>query len=382
MLTVYVSLLWLFVLLGTLQYENAIPLPKDDESAAHILVLSFMILFGMCVLCGISLWAGKGLLLKLLHVPELIEFLWLIPFSLFGVGTYNILNRWNMRKKTFDRIAKTKVTQSIGMVGTMITAGFLKQGLLGLLLGDVIGRMGGSGRLTYLLLKEDWQLIRKVSGVGIRQAAVRFKRFPLISVGSALLKELSEQMPNILLAIAFGPQVVGLYMLVQRILGLPLSLIGYSVGSVFMEEATSLMQKNKAEQIGTLYWRTLKHMFFISVPLIAALALFAPWAFPVIFGPVWSEAGVYLRILSPMYLLQFLSSPLSTVLFVLERQDLQLCRELIRFGLLLVSMLMVVTANLPPLAAVSLLALSGSAAFLRCALMSWLAIKNNCKRKK
>lgn len=381
LLTVYVAILSIFALLGTLQYENAIPLPKEEDSAANLLVFSFVILLGICALSGISLWAGKTLILKMMHAQQLMGYLWLIPFSLLGVGIYNILYSWNMRRKTFDRIAKTKITQSFGMIGTQITAGLLTQGSLGLFLGDVIGRMGGSGRLTYLIIKEDWQVLRKVTGRGILREAVRYKRFPLISGGAALLRELSEQMPAFLFAVAYGPREVGWFLLAQRILEMPLSLIGYSVGNVYMAEALSLIQDKSGKKLFALYWQTLKHLFFLSLPFIVVLCLFAPGAVPFVFGLEWREAGIYLRILCPMYLLKFLSLPVSFTVYVLERQDLQLIREIIRFVLLLFFWVMVMASDLSPKAAMGLLAMSGSVAFVINGIMSWLAIKQNTNTK-
>ena len=40
LLTVYTAVLYIFALMGTLQYENAIPLPEDEESAAPPWLLS------------------------------------------------------------------------------------------------------------------------------------------------------------------------------------------------------------------------------------------------------------------------------------------------------------------------------------------------------
>lgn len=377
LLTVYIALLALFALLGTLQYENAIPLPESDEDAANLLVLSFFILAAICLISTATLWFGRELISSYLHISQLAAFLWLIPLSLMGMGTYNILSSWSVRKKTFGRIAQTKVTQSVGMVSTMIALGIFQQGIIGLLLGDMIGRMSGGLRLTYLIVKEDVSLLKKVSWQGIRQIAVRFNRFPKYSVISSLIRELSEQLPALFLAVAYGPWVVGLFMLVQRVLGMPISLIGYSVSNVYMAEAAKHMQNNDSARILKLYWQTIKHLLLIAVPILILLSIGAPKLFPLVFGSQWSEAGTYLRILCPMYLFQFLSIPISTTLYVYERQDLQFFREIIRIMLLLVAIVMVMVADLQPLYAFSLLSTVGCLSFFIYGFVSWLAIKQN-----
>lgn len=379
LLTVYMAILFIFALLGSLQYENALPLPEEDEPAACLLVLSFLILTAMCLLSGLLLWVFRKMLINNLHVSDLAGFLWLIPFSLLGVGTYNILSSWSVRRKTFRRIAHTKVTQSLGMVGTMLTGGFLGLGLIGLLLGDVMGRMGGSGRLAFLFVKEERSLMKKVTPRGIIEAAVRYKKFPQLSVGSSLMRELCEQTPALFLSMAYGPWVVGLFMLVQRVLGMPLSLIGYSVGSVFTAEAMEHIQKNNNAQVMVLYWQTVKHLFLIALPVLALLAVCAGVLVPFVFGPQWREAGFYLRILCPMYLFQFIAIPVSSTLYVLERQDLQFIREAVRSALLVSVMIVVMAADLSSSFAFILLSGAGSVSFLLYGLASWLAIKQNRK---
>lgn len=235
--------------------------------------------------------------------------------------------------------------------------------------------MGGSGRLAWLILKEDRKILNHVSAGSLRKAAARFSKFPLISSWSVLLRELANQLPAFFFIITYGPGVLGWFMLVQRILEIPLSVIGYSVGNVFVSEVSLLSQQNSTNQIFKLYWQTLKGLTLISLPFMIAVSVISPWAFPFIFGPEWNEAGIYLQILAPMFLLQFLSIPLSNTVYILERQNLQLIRELIRFTMLLVTFLVVKDAGLPALESVKLLSLVGSVSFAVNVIISWIAIK-------
>jgi O-antigen/teichoic acid export membrane protein len=50
------------------------------------------------------------------------------------------------------------------------------------------------------------------------------------------------------------------------------------------------------------------------------LVVAGPWLFGVIFGPTWTEAGDYARVLAFAYLAQFAVNPVSGVLQLLERQ--------------------------------------------------------------
>ncbi|MGI6328042.1 MAG: lipopolysaccharide biosynthesis protein [Dethiobacteria bacterium] len=327
LLSVYISIIEIFALLSSLKYEYAVPLARDEAGAANLLALCFGILLSVCFFATLCLWFTHSFLFHLLKVPGLEEYFWLFPVSLFGMGSLKILHYWAMRTKKFVPIARAKIRQSMGMIGIQIVTGFLGQGTFGLVLGDALGRLGGSGKLTYDFIKENLDVLKtNVSPPGIRQVAFRYKKFPLILTGSSLINEFAVHLPVVLLTLAYGPQVVGLFVLVQRITGLPLTLIGESINDVFMAEASSLLKDNPG-RISKLYWDTFKHLLLLSIPFFLMVAFIAPWVFMFVFGQQWTEAGAYLRILTPMYLLQFVSIPVSATLLVFERQILQFLRD-------------------------------------------------------
>lgn len=327
LLSVYISIIEIFALLSSLKYEYAVPLARDEAGAANLLALCFGILLSVCFFATLCLWFTHSFLFNLLKVPGLEEYFWLFPVSLFGMGSLKILHYWAMRTKKFVPIARAKIRQSMGMIGIQIVTGFLGQGTFGLVLGDALGRLGGSGKLTYDFIQENLDVLKKnVSPPGIRQVAFRYKKFPLILTGSSLINEFAVHLPVVLLTLAYGPQVVGLFVLVQRITGLPLTLIGESINDVFMAEASSLLKDNPG-RISKLYWDTFKHLLLLSIPFFLMVAFIAPWVFMFVFGQQWTEAGAYLRILTPMYLLQFVSIPVSATLLVFERQILQFLRD-------------------------------------------------------
>jgi O-antigen/teichoic acid export membrane protein len=52
----------------------------------------------------------------------------------------------------------------------------------------------------------------------------------------------------------------------------------------------------------------------------AVIAVAGPWLFGLLFGPTWTEAGDYARVLALAYLVQFAVNPISATLQLLERQ--------------------------------------------------------------
>ena len=78
-----------------------------------------------------------------------------------------------------------------------------------------------------------------------------------------MANKLSYQLTNIIISSVYSLTTIGFYSLVQRILGIPSSLIGNSIGRVFFQEATNEKQKT-GKAINTLQ-STLKILVLIGV---------------------------------------------------------------------------------------------------------------------
>ncbi len=339
MLAAYVSILSLLSAFVSLRYVLAIPLAQDETTASNILVLSLLIVLIMSLLIGLGVQFFGDHIAILVKSPELGFYLWLLPVSLLGTGLYQALSYWAMRKKAFVRLAHTRLTQSLGQVLIQTTLGIFKMGLLGLLLGEVAGRAGGSGNLATLAWRQDSDSFKKVSIPGIRQAAYRYRRFPLLSSGSALLNIAGLQLPPLLIVMLYGPQVAGWFALAQRVISLPMSLIGHSVAQVYFGEASRLANENP-KGLQNLFLKTAKKLVAWGFVPIVLLSLLGPWLFVLVFGETWHEAGVYVQLLSFMFLLKFVMGPLSQTLNILEKQDWQLAWDAGRL-VLVISVLLI-----------------------------------------
>ena len=152
----------------------------------------------------------------------------------------------------------------------------------------------------------------------ISAVAKRYRGFPLFSVPADTINNASRQMPVILLTTFFGPVVAGFYTLTQRALAAPSSMIAMSVGDVFKQRAS--VQFARHGNCRSEFLRTFKLLTILAVFPFMATALAGPWLFEFVFGPEWRTAGEYARILSPLYFLGFIASPLSKMFYVAEKQ--------------------------------------------------------------
>lgn len=380
-LAVYVSILSILVVVASLRYELAIPLPKHDDIAANLLVFSLAIVFGVGMLSGVVVWLFGDQLVSWTNAPAMKPYLWLLPLSLVGAGTYQVLNYWAIRRRAFFHVARTRLYQGVAQVFTQVLLGLTKFGPGGLLLGDVVGRAGGSGTLAALAFKRDAELFKRISIGGIKLAAVRYRRFPLLSSGSSLLNSAGLQLPAILLAAFYGPQVAGWFALGQRVVGVPAVLIGRAVAQVYIGEAARFARESPAE-LHRLFSATAKRLFFVGIVPIALLMLGGPLFFELVFGANWSEAGNYLRILGAMFLVQFVVAPLSQTLNVLERQDLQLVWDAGRLVLVVGTIVAAYLLDFPAAVAIAVYGVGMILAYLSLFSISFLSIRKSSEGRR
>lgn len=342
-LTVYTAMLSIMVVITSMRYELAIPLPEDNGTAIHLAILSLIIVIIISILSGLGiLFLGKQIA-NWVNLPETEAYFWLLPIGLLGAGTYQVLNYWTIRNQAFLYIARTKLSQSIGMLITQLALGLFKIGPIGLLIGDVVGRTCGSGTLAFQAWRQDKEILRSVSIKGIKNAAYRYRRFPLLSSGSALLNTAGTQLPVLLLAGFYGPQVAGWFALAQKIVGVPMAMVGRAVGQVYLGEASRLVQID-IKALQSLFIDTMRRLLILGFLPAVLLTLGGPELFTFVFGSNWLKSGSYVQVLALMFLVQFAVVPLSQTLNILERQDLQLSWDVGRLilvvgGLFLVNFL-------------------------------------------
>ncbi len=318
---VYAAILGIVTVIASLRYEYAIPLPEEDETAANILALCFLLLLGMTALIWILVYGLKDAIVVWTNVPGLKPYLWLIPLGVLGAGTYQILNYWAVRKRDFPRIARTRLSRGIGRAALQVGIGFASNGPLGLLLGQLAGETAGSVSLGLAAWRKDRAPFKAVSLRGIRRAGARYKRFPLLSSWGSLLDALGTNVPQLLFAAFYGAQVAGWFALGQRVIAAPLNIVVDSVAQVYFGEAARL-PRDDPKAMRRLFLKLTGRLALIGGLPIAGICAVAPYFFTIVFGPGWETAGRYVQIWGLMFAARFVIVPLSHTLNILERQDL------------------------------------------------------------
>lgn len=321
-LAVYSSILAILSVVASLRYGLAIPLPEKDEDAAALLMLSLGIVTVISLLTGLGVWLLGEQIAHWANAPALRPHLWLLPLGVGMVAIYQVFNYWAVRKQAFGRIARTKIYQGLGSVLTQIVLGISGLGPIGLILGQVVGQATGTTTLAALAWKRDRRALGSISAGGVSRMAIRYKRFPLFSSWSGILNTLSVQVPTLMLSFFFGSAITGLYALSHRVVGLPAQLAGQAIAQVFFPTA---VEANRQGFVAITTEAIFKRLVLIGASTFLLFGLVAPELFAIFFGEEWREAGIYAQWLTPWMFLVFVSSPLSMLPSVMEKQGQESC---------------------------------------------------------
>ena len=221
----------------------------------------------------------------------------------------------------FGKAARAKVTTAAIIVATQLALLHAGLGGIGLVLGHLFGTAAGFATARMLLRPPTapigWRLDAEQ-----RAHLLRHQKFWRYSLPSNLLNGMVSQLPLFLIGMRHGALAAGLFALTQRVLSAPVSLLAASVLEVFKRE--SVREFEEHGNCARAYRHTFKALMALGAGPALLLLLFAPQLFAWVFGANWRASGELAQLMAPLFLLNFVASPLSYVFFVAGRQKADL----------------------------------------------------------
>ena len=333
-LGVFSALLGLFGTAVCLRYDLAIPLAEDDGRMVNLLALSLVVAFLVSSFISVALWLSGELIGDWFNMEALRPLLWLLPVGLLAVGCNRALTHWAIRRQAFGRITRTHISRSVGQVTIQIGCGYLTLGPLGLLVGQIVGQSAGITTLALAFYRIEGRIWRAIRIRDMARAAARYANLPTFGAGAALLDNAGRFAPALLVAALYGAEVAGWFALAHRILQTPIFL-STAVARVYLGEAPRRARAD-LDSLYALFKATTWRLLAFGVLSLGLVVVAGPQLFALVFGSVWTEAGRFAQFLALMSLGELVVSPVAQTLTILERQDLQLAWDTLRFGVLLV----------------------------------------------
>lgn len=316
--TLYLSSTFVFSLLLTLCYEQAIVKPKSKKGVISLIYFCiFMpLLIGLLVLVigvGVSLFFDSDVL-----------------FWLF-VTIGSVITAWfNGFRYLALREDRHKII-SVSLIVKAVSLAVFQLSLVDVFEDAIIISHIFSMILCVLVF------MTLLGGFGMPQGRFKkttyfyylkkYKSFPQYTLPSALSSVAIQQSPIFFMPIVFGLKELGLYALSTRICGVPLVLIGGVLGQVYLGSAEKLKRENK--EFHSLFFYIFKSLLILSVFIFLGLYILVEFFFEELFGDGFLEAKEVIFYMIPMYFFRFFSSSLSVSVIIFDKQ-----KQLFRFNFL------------------------------------------------
>ncbi len=303
----------------TLEYTQAIMLPKEKDDALNLFVLA----------CLVTAAVGLGCLLACLIAPATMLGLmksanaWLLVLLVLGVwigGLNQALQAWCVRVKAFKRTSASQVVRSVSANGLQVGLGWGYAGPLSLIVSSVLADAmanlslwrGAVADLANHRSEIRWQRIRRLAG--------DYRDFPFYAASQNVINALSLGLPVLLLTYFHGLPVAGAYAFGLRLLGTPMRLVLQALRQVLFQKAGETQHQGRP--LYPLYLKVTLGLLVAGLGPALLLAVFAPSLFTWVFGAKWQTAGEYARYLTLWMWIVFANAP--AVLFArlvrLQRQ--------------------------------------------------------------
>ena len=316
----YFSLVGIISSANTGRYEQAILLPEEKMDSINVLTLSLLFSFVVSIILLVVILVFKNNIAIALNSPTIENWLIIIPLAVFIQGAINSFVFWNNRVNDFNNIAKGITVRGSVLPLSSFVFGIFKFNHSGLILGHLMGKLT---ELLMLVKKKTIKMICNYSNwKEIYKMGKRYKKFPFFTAPSNLLNNFSLQLPVFFLTRFFDEIVVGYFSQSMRLLNIPTTALGVSVGQVYFNEASKC--RDSEVKLASLTRHTYEKLFYIGFIPMAIVMVFGDLLFPFVLGKEWYEAGVYSQLLSVWLLLVFIGSPISNVIAVLEKQKIGL----------------------------------------------------------
>ncbi len=339
----YMSVITIASVLVTGRYELAILLPYQDRNALHLTALSMALSIIMSVVLLLIVLFYAIPIATMLGDAELAPSMYWVPLATLLLGLYQSLNYWSNRQAHYKRMAIGRTLQSSSATLAQLGAGYAGSGVLGLVSGQITGQVVAASLLARLIWREEQGLIRTLRPLRSLALAKKYVDFPKYLIIAHGFNATSGQMPVLLLGALFNASTVGLFSLTQRVMSAPMSLVAAAIGDVFRQEASqAYIQEGNCK---TIYQRTFIRLLVVALVPFSAFYFLSPMLFAWVFGERWRVAGEYAQILTPMLFMQFITSPLSAMFMIAEKQRLDLIWQMILLALVIGSFILGALAN-------------------------------------
>lgn len=305
------------------RFDYAIVKENNEELLIPVVFLSLLIGFLFSVIVSIGS-IGYFECLDLTMSSLVAAF---FVFSILIITSFtNVCKSFNNHVGDYKTMTWVVVSRRLAEEVSMVIFGLLKLGGLGLLVSRIIGQYFGM-RQEVKNIKNYFSEIFKVNKEQLRIVFYLHRRQLYFSSPGALFNAASYSLISLFIGSIYGLDILGVYTISYAVLGLPLSVISGNVSKVYFN------QSSKDFAFKGDFMQCTKKTLFILVLFASFLFLVMYYLFPIlvpiIYGDNYSIAGVFIKILSPMFAIRFIASSLITSFVIVNKQLAEMIIQLL-----------------------------------------------------
>jgi O-antigen/teichoic acid export membrane protein len=344
--------------IANFKYDMAIMNETDHRQSKGTYILSnFFTITSSIGIFLLALFFLKSELFKNNHID--LFFLFLLLFSIIIYSLVITINVYMNKLELFKKMARGQMLYGISYGLFAMSLGLISPSGLSLIYSFILSHLVQLIYLYFILKKQpnyiehNWDI-----SLLIQQAKTNIA-YPKFNILSTFLNSASSQLPIVMFAFLYSSEIAGQYSMTVRIVSIPIALVGAAIGNVFFKYATDYYKSNNEQKFNTLVSSTFKYLLLIgSIPL-CIIMVYGNDLFRIVLGSNWETAGEFAQLLSPLFLLTFVSSPLTHLFNVVSKQKYNLVFNIIFFVTKISSLLLTYTIYNDPYIAVLVYSLSG-----------------------
>jgi O-antigen/teichoic acid export membrane protein len=314
----------------TLRFEAVLAIAEDGVERLKAVFFTFLIAIVMSILILLFLILGKNLPWILSYYSES-TLLWLsiAPAALF-FALNQVCQMWAAAEGLYVKLIIMRLVQASTLIALQISLGLQNPFSTSLAIGFLVACMIGLG--YSIMIMPRFIYIHFFCIEKFKIFLIRYKSFPLFALPADSINTAVAQLPVLIVAFRFGSEIAGYLALSMRVIGAPIGLISKAVLDVFKRQAVQNIQK--IGNCRSLYVNTLGVLTFASLILVVGTIYLAEEIFLIAFGLEWIVSAEMAKWLLPMFALGMIASPLSYIVYLVEKQHIDLLWQI---GLMIVA---------------------------------------------
>jgi len=320
----------------TARYELAIAVVEKGKKRALALWATLYSILAFSLISSVALFIFSKFDILSVNVFDVKMLVLLIPTAM-AMALSQTIQSLMAANGDYKSLSIYRVKQAVFYVSPQVIVGLWYNSSVYLMFAHFVGVMLVA-IITLLFLDEF-----KQTGITNKKLIYFYKRynkFPIYSLPGGTMNSISAQLPVIAVTAKFGAEAGGVLALTMRTLGAPISILGKSILDVFKKYASDEYRLNGS--CNKIYMNTFYYLSFSALVFSIFLFFFSEILFVTLFGDEWIESGKIAILLLPLFALRFIASPLSYLIFIVEKQQVALVWQ----SVLLVMTLIVFYSNL------------------------------------